>query len=155
MINIGDCFKDEENLKKFIEFALEQDKIKEQKRIAFIKEKQDSVMEKIYNFLKNNDLIDNEDMVYLPDNYEFSLEEFSMLFDNVSDYAHKLNKESIEEDNIFPNFNFFLKYKDMNILLRIMWGQGVCQQMRVDLPAQWNENKSITYEEYKEHILKE
>jgi len=128
---------------------------KQLKKMIFITSRQDEVMESIYKKLKIKKLIDNDDIAYFPKKFEFTREEFQWLFDSIMDYAADNNLINEEEDNSFPNAYMCLKYKRTKILLRIMWGQGCCMQMRTDLPEEWKNGTSFTYEEFKKSQLEE
>jgi len=114
-----------------------------------LSQKRDNIMNSIYNHLKQNNFIDNEEILYFPKNYQFSEADFTLLFRDVYEYAIDKHKCLIDEDNPFENYHFCLKYEDMNILCRIAWGQGTMMQMRTDLIEDWDNKKSFTYEKYK------
>lgn len=128
---------------------------KELKKMIFIASRQDEVMKLIYKKLKTKKLIDNEDIMYFPEKFKFTYEEFQWLFDNILEYATNNDLANEDEDNPFPNAYVCLKYKRTKILLRIMWGQGCSMQMRTDLPLYWLKGNPFTYEEFKNSQLEE
>lgn len=96
----------------------------EQEFKQFKKERQHQVMEEVYMMLKNNiDFIDDEDVFYNPELYNFSFKEFKWLFNSIM-INFKNDSNSYEE---------YMIYKDMKIVVRKIYGQGICRQMRTDM----------------------
>lgn len=116
---------------------------------AFIRDKQDSIMELVYLYLKDEgSVIDNENIRYFRERYKFTEKEFCLLCDNVLGYAENASIAYVR-DSSFPNMNCYLVYKELKIVVRMAIGQGTMFQMRTDLEDEWDGLRAFCYEEYK------
>lgn len=128
---------------------------KELKKMIFIAAQQDEVMEKMCQWIRDKKCgIDNESLLRWPEKYPIKYEEFNILFNSVYDYAFQ-NELYYEENFIFANVHINLKYKDLKLRFFQMSGQGTFQCISTSFNYEWNEEKSFTYEKYKEDLFKE
>lgn len=124
----------------------------EEERQQFVHERQDSVMEEVYQYLRREKRINQEDIQYSPENYPFTLREFCLFFDNLANYAQIVQKESENEKIIFENNRYFLRLKDLLVEMYIVWGQGTMMGMTLLEEKSWQESLSFSYEDYKKSL---
>jgi len=154
-MNFTDLFKTEEEKQEFIDGCIQDMIEQELQNEKFIMEKQDNIMDLVYQHLLNKeDYIDNEDILYNTEKYEFSELNFCKLCSNMIDYANKAMISNIES-SYFEEENCCLVFKGLNILIRTAQGQGTMYQMRTDLIHAWDGSKAFTYDEYKEFIKRD
>ena len=89
----------------------------------FYENEQHEVMKKVYNYLKLNNGIHNENLSYFPENYPFTSNEFYLLTTNL---RNSINEEGwlTDEENMFPNESILFTYNGTLIELFYMYGQG-------------------------------
>ncbi len=150
MLNLTDKQKQE-----MADRVIESLKNKDKRDKIFLQNEIDKVMQKAYCYLtKECKMIDDEALLYCKSKI-LNEEEFYLLFRNIMYFAESNNKLGEEVDNPFDNQTCYLKYKDLNIILRKIWGQGTAMQMRIDLIEDWNEELSFTYDEFIDWSRKE
>lgn len=101
-------------------------------REKFFHEKQNVTMDKIYKHLiEASERIDCEEVLYFPEKFSFAIDEFTMLFQNILNYADYKKKACVDADVDFPNTVAYVKYKDVVIELFETYGQGVFSVMGI------------------------
>lgn len=141
----------QEKMDEFIkEMQLQWDQ-EENESKEFKNNRQINMMEEIYQALIKWNYLDNKDILYNEDKFSFTQKEFSMFFDLLMSYAEANNRFIEEPESRFDCQNFYLTYKDLDIVGRIAHGQGTMLQFRIDTPELWNKKYSFTWEQYIEN----
>lgn len=80
----------------------------------------------IFQHTKESGVIDNEEMLYFPENYSFSEDDFHMVFEIILIYATEKELFTFEEDS-FPAYKVKVEYNNDVYLFTEMSGQGTVQ----------------------------
>lgn len=139
------------DMNKILQSWVEEQQQKQFKNMIFIATRQDEVMELAYQFLKKQKHIDDDDIRYSSEKFSFSIEEYEFLFDNIIQYAKEKDLFYNNQNEIFETMFTIIRYKDSNIVLRIISGQGTASQMFFNK----EDNSYFTYEDFKIEQLKE
>lgn len=96
----------------------------------FYEHKQNDVMRKAYEYIKDgNNSIDNESILYNPEDYPITSDEFHLLTTNLRNSVPE-DEWFIDENNMFPNESIFFEYEETTIELFYMYGQGTAVILR-------------------------
>lgn len=89
----------------------------------FYVNEQHELMKKVYNYLKLNNGIHNENLSCFPENYPFTSDEFYLLTTNL---RNSINKEDwlTDEENIFSSKSILFTYDGTLIELLYTYRQG-------------------------------
>lgn len=105
-------------LNEFVELLEEY----EYERKEFFDTKFMETVKLIFHHTKESGVIDNEEMLYFPESYNFSEDDFHMVFEIIFNYATE--KEFTLEEDLFPTYRVKVEYNDDVYLFTEMSGQG-------------------------------
>jgi hypothetical protein len=82
-------------------------------------------IKKIIDHFKHTSLIDNEDIVYFPNNYPFTIDEFK----EVHGWLEKKAKHILTEAGTFENNLALINHNGTKFIWRLLIGQGSALQL--------------------------
>lgn len=109
----------------------------------------------IYKHLKEKGTIDGEDLLYFPEKYCFTIDEFYRFFNISVDYLQTKHEGIIHKDIFFENRNYYLNYRGEIVKFFIMYGQGTANILSL---AETNEVEGIdvgTYDGWVKYVEKQ
>lgn len=121
MINIFN--PSEEKLEKSLDSLLDKMYRKEIKKVELIKSKGKDIMRRIYEILEKDGYLDDENLLYFPEKYSVTGEEYHALFESMTNYAEE-DHFYCDEENPFSNESVYYDYNGDVIELFTMSGQG-------------------------------
>lgn len=95
----------------------------------FYEHEQSDVMERLYKYIKSGKDVDNESILYNPEEYPISSDEFYMLTTNLRNSIPE-DEWFVDEENFFPNESLLFTYEEIMIELFYMYGQGTAVVMK-------------------------
>lgn len=111
---------------------------KEKEKGGFFYKRQDCVMSKVLDHLiLTGERIDNEAILYFPESFPFTIDEFTLLFQNILNFAKHKDKVYTNSDIDFPNIIVYIKYEDVILELFEMSGQGMFST--IEITENWEE----------------
>jgi len=134
------------------EFANELKREEEEKRVR-ISEFDFGLLKKAIGYLKINSVIDDEDILYFPEQYPITEKEFCKVIEWLESKAPKDYESDPKYDHsceFFPIHHLFFEHKGEKIIFRKMYGQGTAHQLYGN-----NNDRDIKFEEDKKIILKD
>jgi hypothetical protein len=136
--------------KKHLEKCVQDIIDKENRRREFEVHNQDEVMIRLLEILIREGSLDGEQILYSPEKYNITEEEFNYLFDNIEDYADKNGLSCVDRECYFPNGEWYCIYKNTKLIFKTMSGQGTATWIVLaNDEDQWNDEKCFEYEKYK------
>ena len=121
----------EEEMEKLADKIVEEMIREKSERINYVKLNSTKIMDKLYKCLKNKKTIDDEDILYFPEEYDFNSSDFNHMFSLMEEYFEETIDSVTDENNYFPNYSYYFKYKDSIIELFTMIGQGTARIMKI------------------------
>lgn len=100
------------------------------RNIDIVKTKGEDIMSRLYEILRQDEHLCDEDILYFPDKWNVTSEEYQALFESMMDYAEEKDFYC-DEDNPFSNESVYYKYKSSVIELFTMSGQGTVTSFSV------------------------
>lgn len=125
----------EEKIQELANAIAEEMQKAEMKKNQFKAEKFDDVLENMYQYLLQESHIDDEGLLYFPERFPFTSEDFTLAFEILMEYAMEHEQIWSEEDNPFHHVICQFQYKEAFLTLRTMHGQGTSYQMWLDTRA--------------------
>lgn len=119
-----------EDLGKRVEEFFRSLKEKEKRKNDIVKNKSEDIMSRIYTTLINDGHIHDEDVLYFPEKYSITSEEYHALFESMFYYA---DEEYLYTDynNPFMNRSVYYYYSGEFIRLFEMSGQGIATTISI------------------------
>lgn len=144
-----------EDLDNYVKEETKKQEVHRKKRLNFIKHQQKGCMQAVFDYIRSVDGgIDSDDFLYSDKLAStVSREHFHYLFDNLLDYSRHINLPSDGDDDCFEEEIYTFTYQDTPITLRLLSGQGVCEQLFISSTAPHLEH-GFSFHEMHDSILR-
>lgn len=120
---------------------MEQEEKKKQIELSNFKQnRMNDCIKEMFEILQEVEYLDNEELSYTENKYNFSYKEFEMLFDLLLNYAEDNNLLVNSNDSSFCEKDFVFNYNEVLITGRIAHGQGTMEQLRINYENELEDN---------------